>query len=105
MAVHGGCLQAASARAELAAAVAAAGAAPGHGPVDTRRGGRVDGRPPGRVLTAPKAGRGWAGCQVGPWLLTGDPTHRQPVQASTLGHRFDDIRDAAGLPGVPSVAP
>ena len=50
------------------------------------------------VLTAPKAGRGWAGCQVGPWLLTGDPTHRQPVQASTLGHRFDDIRDAAGLP-------
>ena len=72
------------------------------------------------VLTTPKAGRGrvltlgattaslwhtmvdqWqqrAGGTVGPWLFTADPTHREPVQAGTLGHRFDDIRDAAGLP-------
>ena len=72
------------------------------------------------VLTTPKAGRGrvltlgattaslwhtlverWqqrAGGPVGPWLFTADPAHRQPVQASTLGHRFDDLRAAAGLP-------
>ena len=72
------------------------------------------------VLTTPKAGRGrvltlgastatlwhtlvdqWqqrAGGPVGPWLFTADPTHRKPVQAATLGHRFDEIRDAAGLP-------
>ena len=81
---------------------------------------RIDRAVSAGVLTTPKAGRGrvltlgastatlwhtltdhWqqrAGRPVGPWVFTADAAHRQPVQASTLGHRFDDIRDAAGLP-------
>jgi integrase len=81
---------------------------------------RIDRAVSAGVMTTPKAGRGrvltlgattatlwhymvdrWdtrAGCRVGPWVFTADRYHRRPVQAGTLGHRFDEVRDAAGLP-------
>lgn len=71
-------------------------------------------------LTTPKSGRGrtltvglgtaalwqalaqeWAdrsGPDVGPWLFSRDPEHHERLGASTLGHRFARVRDAAGEP-------
>jgi integrase len=44
---------------------------------------------------------GWerrAGHPIGPWLFSADLDHRRRLQASTLGHWFADLRDAAGVP-------
>lgn len=71
-------------------------------------------------LTTPKSGHGrtltvglgtaalwqtlaqeWAersGPAVGPWLFSRDPGHHERLGATTLGHRFARLRDAAGEP-------
>lgn len=71
-------------------------------------------------LTTPKSGRGrtltvgrgtaalwqtlareWAersGQALGPWLFSRDPEHHGRLMATTLGHRFARLRDAAGEP-------
>jgi integrase len=44
---------------------------------------------------------GWeqrSGHPVGPWLFSADLDHRHRLDASTLGHRFARVRDAAGVP-------
>ena len=72
-------------------------------------------------LTAPKSGHGrcltvgpsaaslwhllateWAARldgDCGPWLFSSDAAHRRRLRAEVLGHRFADLRTAAGVPG------
>ena len=81
---------------------------------------RIDGAVSAGVLTTPKSGHGraltlgattaelwhtftqaWnsrAGQPVGPWLFSPDAGHQRRLGAEALGHRFDQIRDAAGVP-------
>lgn len=35
---------------------------------------------------------------IGPWLFTADRDHRRRLGATTLGHRFTGLREAAGIP-------
>ena len=82
---------------------------------------RIDKAVSAGVLTTPKSGHGrvltlgattaelwhtfthaWnsrAGQPVGPWLFSPDAGHQRRLGAEALGHRFDQIRDAAGVPG------
>ncbi|MEV6641105.1 tyrosine-type recombinase/integrase [Amycolatopsis sp. NPDC051371] len=39
-----------------------------------------------------------AGGEFGPWLFSARPDRRTPVQPGGLGHRFERLRNAAGLP-------
>lgn len=75
------------------------------------------------VLTTPKSGHGRVltlGCStaqlwhtladtwtcaatqrstvLGPWVFSGSRHHTRPLTAGALGHRFESVRDAAGLP-------
>jgi integrase len=81
---------------------------------------RIDKAVSAGVLTTPKSGHGrvltlgattarlwhtltgaWntrAGHPVGPWLFSPDLDHQRPLGAGALGHRFDLVRDAAGVP-------
>ncbi|WGY01801.1 site-specific integrase [Nocardioides sp. QY071] len=36
--------------------------------------------------------------RLGPWVFSADASHHRRLGAGALGHRFDDIRDAAGVP-------
>ncbi len=35
---------------------------------------------------------------MGPWLFSAAPDHQRRLGAEALGHRFEDLRDAAGVP-------
>ena len=81
---------------------------------------RIDKALSAGVLTTPKSRRGrvltlaattaelwdtfsqaWssrAGRAVGPWLFSADADHQRRLGAGALGHRFDQIRDAADVP-------
>lgn len=48
-------------------------------------------KPPEGVVCA-------AGSPVGPWVFSPDPLHRRPLTAGALGHRFELLRDEAGIP-------
>jgi integrase len=36
---------------------------------------------------------------LGPWLFSPEPTHTRRLTNAALGHRFERLRDAAGVPG------
>ncbi|GAA3533937.1 tyrosine-type recombinase/integrase [Nocardioides daeguensis] len=41
---------------------------------------------------------GRAAVRLGPWLFSADASHQRRLGTEALGHRFEDLRDAAGVP-------
>ena len=51
-----------------------------------------------RHLDDSQSRAGWLETELGPWVFTADLAHQHRVGSEVLGHRFERVRDAAGVP-------